>query len=163
MNNANFYPYFKDCIGAIDRSHIPAFVPKSKCMPFHNCKGQISQNILAACSFNFKFVYVLSGWKGSTSDSLVYQDTRSTDFHIPKGKYYLVDSCYLNTDALLAPYWSVCYHLKEWGNNRERCDSILSSEHHINDYRPQNHQELFNLRHAQLRNVIECIFGILKR
>jgi DDE superfamily endonuclease len=91
MNNANFYPYFKDCVGTIDGLHIPAFIPKSKYMPFYDHKGQISQNILAACSFDFKFVYVLSGWKGSTSDSLVYQDARLTDFHIPEEKYYLVN------------------------------------------------------------------------
>ena len=29
--------------------------------------------------------------------------------------------------------------------------------------RPQNSKELFNLRHAQARNAIECIFGIVKR
>jgi DDE superfamily endonuclease len=31
------------------------------------------------------------------------------------------------------------------------------------DYRPVNKEELFNLRHASARNVIERIFGILKR
>jgi hypothetical protein len=30
-------------------------------------------------------------------------------------------------------------------------------------FRPDNAKELFNLRHASLRNVIERIFGILKR
>lgn len=29
-------------------------------------------------------------------------------------------------------------------------------------HRPSNHRELFNLRHAMLRNVIERIFGVLK-
>ena len=29
--------------------------------------------------------------------------------------------------------------------------------------RPKNYKELFNLRHAQARNVIERIFGILKK
>jgi hypothetical protein len=28
---------------------------------------------------------------------------------------------------------------------------------------PRNHEELFNLRHAMARNVIERIFGVLKR
>jgi hypothetical protein len=31
------------------------------------------------------------------------------------------------------------------------------------DYRPTNADELFNLRHAMARNVIERIFGVLKR
>jgi DDE superfamily endonuclease len=30
-------------------------------------------------------------------------------------------------------------------------------------YRPENAYELFNLRHASLRNVIERIFGVVKR
>jgi hypothetical protein len=31
------------------------------------------------------------------------------------------------------------------------------------DFSPANKEELFNLRHAQARNVIEHIFGVLKR
>jgi hypothetical protein len=31
------------------------------------------------------------------------------------------------------------------------------------DYRPRNPKELFNLRHAHLRNAIERIFGVLKK
>jgi hypothetical protein len=30
-------------------------------------------------------------------------------------------------------------------------------------YRPQTPRELFNLRHAQLRNAIERVFGVVKR
>ena len=30
-------------------------------------------------------------------------------------------------------------------------------------FSPVNKEELFNLRHAQTRNVIECIFGVLKQ
>ena len=30
MNDVGFYPYFKDCLGVIDRTHIPAFLPKDK-------------------------------------------------------------------------------------------------------------------------------------
>ena len=45
-------------------------------------------------------------------------------------------------------YRGIRYHLKE---------QRLSSQ------KPTNYKELFNLRHASLRNVIERIFGILKR
>lgn len=42
--------------------------------------------------------------------------------------------------------------------------SIFSPPHVLIDvYRPRNPRELFNLRHAQLRNVIERIIGILKK
>jgi hypothetical protein len=126
-NNDNLYPYFRDCIGAIDGTHLPAFVSEDERAPFRNRKGAISQNVLAACSFDFKFVYILSGWEGSASDSLVYQDARATDFKIPEGKYYLADAGYPNTDSLMVPYRGVRYHLKEWGNGRDRCDYILYS------------------------------------
>ena len=142
------YPYFKDCIGAVDGTHIPAFVPADERVPFHSRKGEISQNVLAACSFDFKFVYVLSGWEGSASDSVVYQDARATDFKIPDGRYYLVDASYPNIDALLAPYRGMRYHLKEWGSSRDRCDCVLFSVILLNIFRPQNYQELFNLQHA---------------
>lgn len=126
FTDEDIYPYFEDCVGAIDGTHIPAFLPADKRAPFRNRKGEISQNILAACSFDFKFVYVLSGWEGSASDSLVYQDAKITDFKIPDGKYYLADAGYPNTDSLLAPYRGVRYHLKEWGSTRDRCDRVLS-------------------------------------
>ncbi|XP_057775185.1 uncharacterized protein LOC130994170 [Salvia miltiorrhiza] len=61
--------------------------------------------------------------------------------------YYLVDCGYANSEGFLAPYKGVCYHLKEWGPINAR---------------PQNAEELFNLRHAKARNVIERAFGILK-
>jgi hypothetical protein len=48
----------------------------------------------------------------------------------------------------MAPYRGVRYHLKE---------------HRQANQKPQNSKELFNLRHSSLRNVIERIFGVLKR
>jgi hypothetical protein len=110
LADKSLYPYFKDCIGAIDGTHIPAFIPEDKRAPYRNRKGQISQNVLAACSLDFKFVYVLPGWEGSASDSLVYQDAKATDFKIPEGKYYLADAGYPNLDYLLTPYQAVRYH-----------------------------------------------------
>jgi hypothetical protein len=48
----------------------------------------------------------------------------------------------------LTPYRGVRYHLNEWAQGNRR---------------PLNARELFNLRHSQLRNVIERVFGILKK
>jgi hypothetical protein len=127
LNDKSFYPYFQDCIGAIDGMHIPAFVPEDRRAPYRNCKGQISQNVLAACSLDFKFVYILSGWEGSASDALVYQNARATGFEIPEKKYYLADAGYPNTDSLLALYRGMWYHLNEWGNTREKCVYTMSS------------------------------------
>jgi hypothetical protein len=39
----------------------------------------------------------------------------------------------------------------------------LKSIYLIQIFRPQNKEELFNLRHASARNVVERIFGVLKK
>ena len=62
------------------------------------------------------------------------------------GKYFLVDAGYTNGPGFLAPYRGTRYHLNEWIGNT-----------------PQNYKELFNLRHASARNVIERSFGVLKK
>ncbi|XP_057778143.1 uncharacterized protein LOC130996881 [Salvia miltiorrhiza] len=112
-------------------------------------KGQISTNPLAVCDRNMKFVYVLPGWEGSAADSRILRDAlqRVNGFRVPKGYYYLCDNGYANSEGFLAPYKDIRYHLKEWGPNAAR---------------PQNAQELFNLRHSKARNVIERAFGIMK-
>jgi hypothetical protein len=62
------------------------------------------------------------------------------------GKFYLVDAGYGAKPGFLPPYRGVRYHLNEWGNNPV-----------------QNEKELFNRRHASLRQTVERGFGSLKR
>eukprot|EP00256_Glycine_max_P058088 XP_014626108.1 uncharacterized protein LOC106796976 [Glycine max] len=69
--STRFYPYFKDCIGAIDGTHIPASVKGRDVSSYRDRHGNISQNVLAACNFDLEFMYVLSGWEGSAHDSKV--------------------------------------------------------------------------------------------
>jgi hypothetical protein len=42
------------------------------------------------------------------------------------------------------------------------CPNFFSNIHHATSS-PRNSKELFNLRHASLRNIIERIFGVMKR
>jgi hypothetical protein len=146
--NPKFYPYFKDALGALDGTHIvcaPSEADRQNC---RNRKGFLSLNCLAACSFDLQFTYVLNGWEGSANDATVYNDARVHDFRVPEGRYYLADAGYATRPELLIPYRGVRYHLAEW----ERADR-----------RPHNKEELFNLRHASARNVVERIFGVLKK
>jgi DDE superfamily endonuclease len=94
------------------------------------------------------FAYVLAGWEGSAHDGRVLANARTRDFHAPAGKYYVADGGYSNSDLTLIPYPSVRYHLREQAQAAQR---------------PQNAKELFNLRHASLRNVIERTFGVFKQ
>lgn len=63
----------QDCIGVIDSMHIPAHVPAKDQYRFRNKKGSLSQNVLAACTFDLQFIFIYPGWEGSASDSRVLQ------------------------------------------------------------------------------------------
>ncbi|XP_040363504.1 protein ALP1-like isoform X1 [Rosa chinensis] len=147
--STRFYPYFKDCVGAIDGTHIPATVVGREVSRYRNRHGKISQNVLAACNFDLQFIYVISGWEGSAHDSKVLNDaiSRRNGLKVPPGKYYLGDCGFPNRRRFLAPFRGTRYHLKDFGGEGNH---------------PVNAIELFNLRHASLRNVIERIFGIFK-
>ena len=138
--------FFTDCVGALDGTHINVPADQAR---YRNRKGYLSQNVLAVCNFDMKFTYVLAGWEGSAHDGAVYRDARfSKGFITPPGKYWLGDAGYANTDTVLVPYRGTRYHLKE---------------QRLAGKKPENSKELFNLRHASLRNVVERIFGVLKR
>ena len=96
-----------------------------------------------------QFVYILAGWEGSAHDSRVLSDAQASQgFLTPKGKYWLGDAGYGNSEFVLSPYYRVRYYLKEVRQANQR---------------PKNIKELFNLQHSSLRNVIKYIFSILKR
>ncbi|KAH9143568.1 hypothetical protein LEN26_005051 [Aphanomyces euteiches] len=115
--------------------------------PFQGRKG-VTMNVLAACDFDLMFTYVLAGWEGSAGDGKVFADALTKGYALPVDLFDIMDAGFALTTKALTPYRSTRYHLKEFGRGQQA---------------PQNKEELFNLRHAMLRNVIERIFGILKR
>ncbi|CAI9286136.1 unnamed protein product [Lactuca saligna] len=143
-----FFPYFKNYVGAIDGTHVRVKVLNRDAPRYRGRKGYPTINVLAACSFDLKFTYVLTGWKGTASDSRILKNALNRDdkLVIPNGHYYLVDADLPHSTILMAAYRGVRYHLKEYSTRA-----------------PQNARELFNLRHASLRNAIERAFGVLKR
>ncbi|KAL1319140.1 protein ALP1-like isoform X1 [Arachis hypogaea] len=151
INSTRFFPYFKDCIGVIDGMSIPAHVPAKDQSRFRNKKGVLSQNVLAACTFDLQFIFIYPGWEGSVTDSRVLRavlDNPDQNFpQIPEGKYYLVDSGYLNTGGFIAPFEGVRYQQYEFRGANQL---------------PRNAKELFNHRHCFLRNAILRSFNVLK-
>ena len=51
----------QDCVGAIDGTHVRAFVSPKIQGRFHGRKDGTMQNVVAAISFDLKFTYVLAG------------------------------------------------------------------------------------------------------
>ncbi|PKA56016.1 hypothetical protein AXF42_Ash014688 [Apostasia shenzhenica] len=105
---------------------------------------------MAAVNFDRQFVYIGTGWEGSAADMRILRCAcERGGFTVPDGKYYLVDSGYANTQKFISPYRGLKYHLGEFGPKAHR-----------NYTGPE---EMFNHRHAQLRNTVERTFGIWKK
>ncbi|KNE95129.1 hypothetical protein PSTG_11606 [Puccinia striiformis f. sp. tritici PST-78] len=145
--NPEYWP-FKNALGALDGVFVPAGIPTDQQSPWPNRKGFLAQNVLAAVNFNFEFVYVLAGWEGSAHNTQVFNDAKSKRLKIPQNKYFLADAGFGLRQGLMTPFRGIRYHLKEQA---------------IAGRKPSNSKELYNLRHATLRNIVQRIFGCIKR
>jgi hypothetical protein len=85
QNNSKFFPYFKDCLGALDESHIPCCVPENTTAAFRNRKGTMTQNISGVVSFDMTFAFVYAGWEGSAHDGQVLKDAFTKGISVLKG------------------------------------------------------------------------------
>ncbi|RYR38765.1 hypothetical protein Ahy_A09g043947 isoform C [Arachis hypogaea] len=75
------------CLGALDGTYIEVTVPELEKARYRTRKGKICTNVLGVCNREMGFVYVLSGWEGSASDSRILRDaiTRRNSLKIPHG------------------------------------------------------------------------------
>jgi hypothetical protein len=84
------YPYFKDCIGALDGTHIRVTLPPDEQVRYIGKTGIPTQNVLAVCDFDMRFTYVSTGQPGSMHDTSVLYNALSVDKeffpHPPQGK-----------------------------------------------------------------------------
>ncbi|XP_027085308.1 protein ANTAGONIST OF LIKE HETEROCHROMATIN PROTEIN 1-like [Coffea arabica] len=144
QNSALFWPWFKDCVGAIDGTHVSAWCRAEDRDHYRNRLGGLSHKILAACDHNMRFTYVRVGWEGSARDSRILRDVLldpNCAFPMPPaGKYYAVGATYTNMSGFMAPFRGAR------GTPQERATKAL-----------------FNRRHASLRNITERTFGVLKK
>jgi hypothetical protein len=116
LNNLKWFLYFKDALGAIDGTHLAACPSAEERAAACNRKGFTTQNTLAGSSMYTRFLFVISGYDGSTTDGHMYHEAYQTSLRIPEGKYYLADGGFGSCDALMVPYRGVRYHLAEWGH-----------------------------------------------
>lgn len=67
-DDPKFYPSFKDVCAAADGSQYGAYMPSADDALHHrHWHGDLTQNVLSACTFDLRFCYVLSGWEGSAA------------------------------------------------------------------------------------------------
>ncbi|XP_071924752.1 uncharacterized protein [Coffea arabica] len=75
LNNASLMPWFQDCVGALNGTHVSAWYRAEIRERFRNRHDDLSQSVLAACDHDMRFVYVRVGWEGSAHDTQILQDT----------------------------------------------------------------------------------------
>ncbi|WVZ90386.1 hypothetical protein U9M48_036693 [Paspalum notatum var. saurae] len=133
------YPHFKDCIGALDGTHIRVCLSPEEQIRFIGKSGIPTQNVLAICDFDMRFTYVSVGQPGAMHDTSVLYSAINVDKqffpHPPREKYYVVDAGYPNRPGYL---------------------------HHTRGKEPRTPREKFNRVHSSIRNVIERCFGVIK-
>ncbi|XP_028122303.1 uncharacterized protein LOC114319478 [Camellia sinensis] len=147
------YLPFKDCIGAIDGTHVSAWVTGPDAATYFGRKYCHTQNIMAAVDFDMCFIFISCGWEGSMHDSRIFNEILTNDNvpfpHPDEGKYYLVDSGYANRIGYLAPFKGHRYHQQEF--RRIARNAMANTP-----------RELFNKVHSSLRSVVERTFGAWK-
>jgi hypothetical protein len=83
------YPHFKDCIGALDGTHIRVCLPPDDQVRYIGKSGIPTQNVLAVCDFDMRFTYVSTGQPGSMHDTSVLYSAIKVDEkffpHPPRG------------------------------------------------------------------------------
>ncbi|RLN89834.1 hypothetical protein BBJ28_00024260 [Nothophytophthora sp. Chile5] len=141
------FPYFEQAIAAIDGVHIPVVVTRSDAERFRNRKGWTSTNVLIASDWSMNVAFLYVGAEGAAHDSMVLSHGEFL-LSVPDCHYVIADAGYALQPQVLTPYRGVRYHRKEFAEGTGR---------------PANKKELFNLRHAKARNIVERLIGCLKR
>jgi hypothetical protein len=72
--NDKYKTYFSDCLSALNGTHIDVHVSPLDQPRYRNRKGHLTQNVLAVCTFDMRFTYVLAGWEGLAHDTAVWRD-----------------------------------------------------------------------------------------
>lgn len=148
-NDDRYWPFFKDCIGALDGTHIPVRPPSRNADAYRGRKMEPTTNVLAICNFHMKFIYAYVGVPGRAHDSKVLTHCARYEAsfpHPPTGKYYLVDSGYSTRTGYLGPHRRVRYHFGPF----------------VTGGPPTNMREFFNIKHSDVQSMIERTFGVWK-
>jgi hypothetical protein len=82
-----YAPFFDGCIGAVDNMHIDVIVDEEVRDDHINRYGDTTQNVLAMCDFNMRFVYITAGTEGSAYDMRVKKKAELDPYfpHPPPG------------------------------------------------------------------------------
>ncbi|CAN1248265.1 hypothetical protein LINPERPRIM_LOCUS6666 [Linum perenne] len=82
-----YWKHFKNCLGALDGTHVKVCANIADQPRYRNRKGEVSINVLGVCNPSAEFIYYLAGWEGSDHDGRVLRDalSRPNGLKVPKG------------------------------------------------------------------------------
>lgn len=58
LKNMKHYPWLKDCISAIDWTHIPAVLPTDKVTSYRFERKMSAHSVLTVCSFDMRLTWI---------------------------------------------------------------------------------------------------------
>ncbi|PNY06690.1 hypothetical protein L195_g003165 [Trifolium pratense] len=140
LNDDKFYPYFKDCIGAISVTHSRVKVPVKDAPRFCARKA---------------------GWEGSASYSRILKDalTRKDRLKLPNGKYYLGLPGPM-PNGVLSPYDRVRYQLKEFSNHEpQNREELFNLRHSLLQFTAEKTFGVLKKRFPIIAGVAEPFFS----
>ena len=114
IRNDNWYlPYFKDCIGVIDGTHMPVVVPRDRKTPYIGRKGTTTQNVMAICDFNMCFIFAWVEWESAAHDARVFLEAlRRLELgfpHPPRGLWMTISNFFLWSNFYYLIYIFFCF------------------------------------------------------
>jgi hypothetical protein len=78
-NDPRMWPHFKDCIGAIDGTHITATPRKRDLIRYIGRSGKPTHNVMGVVDFDMRFTYASIGQPGSMHDTTVLYHALESD------------------------------------------------------------------------------------
>ncbi|XP_056844655.1 uncharacterized protein LOC130496551 isoform X2 [Raphanus sativus] len=66
-----YMPFFEDCIGALEGTHLPVRPPSDNPEPYKGRKGELTINVLVICNLKMRFIYAYVGVSGKAHDTKV--------------------------------------------------------------------------------------------
>ncbi|KAL0923974.1 hypothetical protein M5K25_004767 [Dendrobium thyrsiflorum] len=121
-----YIPYFKDCIGAINGTHVDALVLGAEKVGYIGRCGSMTQNIMAVCDFNMCFTFAMEGWEASAHDYHIFKfatRNRRNNFPMPPP-----DGTYIRDEAYEYRIGQSLVEKEENGFNQEARDGEDAEE-----------------------------------
>lgn len=86
--DVKYFPYFENCIGVIDGTHVPVHLVGPERVKYLNKKSEMTQNVMAVCNWDMEFIFVLAGKEGSVPDARILKsalEVKAGNFVVPSG------------------------------------------------------------------------------